>query len=420
MIEHPRIAVVSPFLDKRHGTERIIVEQIIRLACDYGYDVHIYSQRVEDIPGVQVWSRARYLAFGQSQSTPGAIWWHRIPDIPVPGVLKYSWWLILGYVQRWRDTRGRGLQYDLVFSPGINGPDADIILVPVVFADVMEQARRDLQLLRKAVWVWPWLLNRRFLYQMIVALEQRVYSQHKVLLVAYSGKTAERLVRFYGQREELPVVYMGVDTEQFHPQQRTNLRTSVRRALGLPDDACVLLLIGNAWHNKGLSTLLEAVGILGHLHIWVCVVGNDLATPYHRIAEEYGLRQRVLFLPPRPDVEFYYAAADVYVAPSRGDAFALPPLEAMSCGLAVISSSRDGVSEIVTDGVDAFILKDPTNADELAGYIERLYTDAAFRQHMGEQAAKKARQYTWDHNAVKMHMIFQETMLRKRKRTERG
>jgi len=48
------------------------------------------------------------------------------------------------------------------------------------------------------------------------------------------------------------------------------------------------------------------------------------------------LEGRVLFLPQRPDVEWYYAAADAYIGPSLEDSFALPPLEAMACGLSVI------------------------------------------------------------------------------------
>ena len=57
------------------------------------------------------------------------------------------------------------------------------------------------------------------------------------------------------------------------------------------------------------------------------------------------------FVPPRNDIEFYYAAADAYVGPSLEDTFAQPPAEAMACGLPVIVSSANGTSEIVTDGV---------------------------------------------------------------------
>ena len=68
---------------------------------------------------------------------------------------------------------------------------------------------------------------------------------------------------------------------------------------------------------------------------------------------------RVHFLPPRQDVEFYYAAADAYVGPSLEDTFALPPQEAMACGMPVIVSAENGTSEIITDGKDGLILGIP-------------------------------------------------------------
>ena len=65
-----------------------------------------------------------------------------------------------------------------------------------------------------------------------------------------------------------------------------------------------------------------------------------------------GARQWRTALPPRKDVEFYYAAADVYAGPSLQDSYAMPPAEAMACGLPVIVSASAGVSEIVTSGKD--------------------------------------------------------------------
>jgi UDP-glucose:(heptosyl)LPS alpha-1,3-glucosyltransferase len=103
-----------------------------------------------------------------------------------------------------------------------------------------------------------------------------------------------------------------------------------------------------------------------------------LAT-YHATIKRWGLHDRVLFLPPRQDVEFYYAAADAYVGPSPEDAFSLPPLEGIAYGLPVIVSCHSGVSEIITHGVDGFILKDPQDAEELARLIRFLYENSDLR-----------------------------------------
>jgi glycosyltransferase involved in cell wall biosynthesis len=105
-------------------------------------------------------------------------------------------------------------------------------------------------------------------------------------------------------------------------------------------------------------------------------------------------------------MEFYYAAADAYVGPSLVDAFSLPPLEGMACGLPVIVSRHSGVSEIITHGVDGFILKDPQDAEELARLIRFLYENSDLRHHMGENASQTAKQYTWEKHTQKMHETF--------------
>ena len=131
------------------------------------------------------------------------------------------------------------------------------------------------------------------------------------------------------------------------------------------------------------------------------------------MAVERNLNGRVQFLPPRKDVEFYYAAADAYAGPSLEDAFALPVAEAMACGLPVIVSREAGSSEIITHGVDGLILEDPTDSAGLAEMIRRLYEDAEFRRRLGERAAETARQYTWERNGRELTSIFEEILRQK-------
>src|SRR2546422_4754976 len=101
-----RIAVVTPFLDKRHGTERCVAEQIERLARDYGYEVHLYSQRVEDV----------------DVGAGGGIVWHRVPAAPGPGLVRYLWWFVANHLWRWWGGRVRGGRDDARFSAGVKLP----------------------------------------------------------------------------------------------------------------------------------------------------------------------------------------------------------------------------------------------------------------------------------------------------------
>jgi glycosyltransferase involved in cell wall biosynthesis len=95
----------------------------------------------------------------------------------------------------------------------------------------------------------------------------------------------------------------------------------------------------------------------------------------------------------------FYAATDAYVGPSLEDAYGLPIIEAMACGLPVIASSRAGAHEIITDGSDGIILRDPQNAEELAAALRALITDPLLCRQLGEHAAHTAQNHTWDRNA---------------------
>jgi len=392
-----RIAVVSPFIDKHHGTERCVAEQIEHLINDFSYEVHLYSQRVEDI-GV-----GRTLG---SSKGKGQFIWHKVPDLPGPHILKYLWWFVANQVIRSWNRKVKGCQYDLVYSPGINCLDADVISVHIVFAEFYRQVKDMLSLRRNPSRSWLRLIHRRLYYHLIMALERRIYGRRRVTLVAVSKKVANDLHRHYGVPLALPIAYLGIDIQKFNPQVRTSLRLQARKALNLRDEIFTILLIGNDWRKKGLDCLLEAIYRLKSLPICLLVVGKDDPNPYLVRIRERGLNGRVTFLPPRPDVEAYYAAADAYVAPSLEDAFALPPAEAMACGLPVIVSSQAGVSEIIKDGVDGLILKDPRDPEELSRLLQLLYSDKSLQERLSQNASQTAQQFTWERNAQVMHEVF--------------
>jgi glycosyltransferase involved in cell wall biosynthesis len=385
--EKPRLAVVSPFLDKQHGTERCVLEWVSQLAG--AFEVHIYSQRVEDL------DLCKFV-------------WHRIPKLPGPHLLNFVWWLVVNRLSRgWRHP------YDLVFSPGPNCLDADVISVHVIFAEYARKNGTRLAFTQNPISSWGRLLHRKLYYSVVMLLERLAYTRQEVGLIPVSRKIAEDLGRFYGRHDHLSVMYAGLDHDVFNPSRSAALREEARGQIGISAQRFVLLLIGNDWRNKGLSTLLSALAQLRDLAIDLVVVGRDDSEPYRILAQGYDLDSRVYFQPLRHDVEFYYAAADVYAGPSLEDAFALPVAEAMACGLPVIASAAAGVSEIITNGVDGLVLQDPTDAGALGVMIERLYEDRELCAAMGKKAAETTRQYTWERNGAELSQIFREILRRK-------
>jgi UDP-glucose:(heptosyl)LPS alpha-1,3-glucosyltransferase len=171
-------------------------------------------------------------------------------------------------------------------------------------------------------------------------------------------------------------------------------------------------LVGNDFRKKGISVLLDALVELRELPLDLLLVGREDPAPFRAMVEERKLEGRVYFLPPRKDVEFYYAAADAYAGPSLEDTFALPPAEAMACGLPVIVSAENGTFEIITHNSDGMILKDPTDSKALAGMIRKLQ-DPEFRARLGRNAFETARKYTWEANGHDLAKIFEEVLNRK-------
>lgn len=388
----PRLAVVSPFLDKIHGTERLVCEWIAGLADDF--EIHVYSQRVQDID-------------------PGKITWHWIPRLPGPHLFNYAWWFAANHLWRASDRRFRGMRSDLVFSPGINCLDADVISVHIVFAEYAKSVASALKLSTHSVSRWPQLLHRRAYYRLIAFLEGRIYRDPQKVLVLIARRTDRELTRHYGRQKPSPVIYLGLDHDIFNPERRASLREKARRELGYLNDRFVLLLIGNHLANKGLPVLAEGLGLVRELPIDLLVVSREDPGEYRSFIEKKRLNGRVRFQHPRTDVEFFYAAADAYVGPSLEDTFALPPAEAMACGLPVIVSAENGVCEIITHETDGLILRDPTDAAVLAGMIRRLYEDSDFRKRLADNAHKTALQYTWERNARELRAILEEALRKK-------
>ena len=120
------------------------------------------------------------------------------------------------------------------------------------------------------------------------------------------------------------------------------------------------------------------------------------------------------FLVPSADVLSFYAATDAYVAPSLEDAFGLPILEAMACGLPVIASVQAGASENIIDGTTGYLLRDPMNHVELAELIRRLAGDRSAAQKVGAAAAQFVKaSVSWDHNASATRKFLEDALTSK-------
>ena len=398
-----QLAVVSPFLDRRHGTELCIIEQIERFAHQYHWGIELYAQKVSQLSGVSP-------ASGVSWSSPDSIVWHKVPDIPGPHLLKYLWWFFANHWRRWWDRRSGRVRPNLVYSPGINCLDADVIVVHIVFHEFYRRVKSELTLRSLPLRSWPRAIHRKLYYRLIISLERKIYRDPGVRLVAVSHLLAGHLESHF-RRTDVTVIPNAVDTLRFSETTRKARRAASRQAHHFGENEFVLLLIGNDWKNKGLGALLRACALLTDLPLRLLVVGSDDPIFFRPDIEQLRMQDRLRFEAPSSDVLVFYAVADLYVGPSLEDSFGLPILEAMACGLPVIASAHAGASEMIHDGETGFILRDPQDQLELARLIRRIYEEKTLRLAMGEAASQHVlANCGWDENVEKTREFLESTL----------
>ncbi|MGE5621856.1 MAG: glycosyltransferase family 4 protein [Bacillota bacterium] len=177
---------------------------------------------------------------------------------------------------------------------------------------------------------------------------------------------------------------LGVDTQTFSPARRN---PALRKELGLPEDARLLIYAGRFTREKRLPLLLDAVRRLGK--------------PYHLLMVGSGGKlppaSRVTYLPFQPDaaaLASLVASCDMLVHPGDQETFGLIVLEAMACGIPVVGANAGGIGELIDDSVG--VLVRPGNASALAEGIRHLYDRDLGA--LGQTARRRAvSQYDWGH-----------------------
>ncbi|MDP1758314.1 MAG: glycosyltransferase family 4 protein, partial [Thermodesulfovibrionales bacterium] len=242
----------------------------------------------------------------------------------------------------------------------------------------------------------PWWKRYTFLINplhiALLRLEKKAFSDSK-LIIANSNMVKSQIINHYAVPEKkIKVIYNGVDTKRFSPQNTQIYRTQVRKELSISEDAKVILFVGSGFERKGLGTLIRAAASLikSGRNLRLVIIGRGNINKFKSIAKKCGIHDSLLFLNARSDVEKLYSAADIFVLPTIYDPFSNATLEAMASGLPVITTRNNGVAELMQDGEEGFVLEDLTDYAALA---EKIGKALSSRESMGYKARLTAEKY---------------------------
>jgi glycosyltransferase EpsD len=186
----------------------------------------------------------------------------------------------------------------------------------------------------------------------------------------------------------------------------------MRAALGIPDDALLLIAVGELSRRKNHETIIKALAkIRADAHraapdIRCLIVGSGpLRTHLEQLAAALSVDDAVRFVGFKRDVENYYAISDILCFPSFMEGLPTAVCEAMAAGLPVLCSAIRGNTDLIEQGEGGFLLR-PDDADGFAEAIRRLADDAALRAAMGAVNLRNIQKYDIGETLKEMEGIF--------------
>ncbi|HXW83499.1 MAG TPA: glycosyltransferase family 4 protein [Candidatus Binataceae bacterium] len=248
-----------------------------------------------------------------------------------------------------------------------------------------------------AMWLSPYHCLQMY-------LERRGFRSHKLRkAIAVSNLVRDELNQQFALGEGIAItLYNGVDLERFRPCADAHARSSIRARYAIPTGVRMVAFVGNGFGRKGLRALVEAWPLLPRA-AWLLVAGADRAvSSYQERARELGVDARIVFAGPLPDAREVFAAADAFALPSLFEPFGNAALEAMACGLPVLTTSRCGVAESVPPEMRAYIVERPTDPGEIALRLGEL-----LEAPKGLPAAARgaAEQFTWTRYGAQLNAL---------------
>ena len=272
-----------------------------------------------------------------------------------------------------------------------------------VHAEWLAQRRRGLSALARL----GVQLNPHHHY--LMAMEKRLFASPWLSAVICNSRMVrdEIRTRFGVADDKLHVIYNAVDTEAFAPADAA-ARAAARAALKLPPDALVYLFVGSGYARKNVATAIRALAALpANAHL--VVVGADKhLRRYAALVRRLGLRGRAHLAGAQADVKPYYAAADAFVLPTFYDPCPNAALEAMACGLPIVTSTKCGAAEIVREH-DAGLVCDALDVDALAAHMRALEVAEA-RQRMGAAARAAVLPLSSSAMTLKLVLLYKELL----------
>jgi len=254
----------------------------------------------------------------------------------------------------------------------------------------------------------------------ILLVEKQIFAKGNFRrIIANSQLCKGHAIQYYDvDPAHITVIQNGVDFDRFNPRVRFAYREKLRTSYNIAEDDIVILFVAMNFRRKGLIPLLKALSFLSNTdRVKLLVVGKGKTGYFKRLASKMGIGEKVIFAGPTSKMEQYYGGADFFVLPTYYDPFANVCVEALACGLPVVTTRTNGASEMIEPGENGFVVNKPDDIKQLLEAIIKL-TNPKLRNSMAENAFESVKHLTIEEHVSKVCRVYEEILKEKRARQD--
>ncbi len=230
-------------------------------------------------------------------------------------------------------------------------------------------------------------------------------------VVTVSTHTAKDVVNLFQlPSERISVAYNGV--ERIFAPASPEATAPLYAQYKIPHDRFYLINVGSTQPRKNIETVLRSLAKLVHQEneskkVHLIKAGAAFTDEQAALIEREGLQPYITHIqnPDKATLVKLYSLANVLVAPSLYEGFGITILEAMACGIPVITSNTSSLPEVAGD---AALLIDPTDVDGLVNSVRSLQTDPVLYASLIQKGLSRARNFTWQESAERVARVYED------------
>jgi glycosyltransferase involved in cell wall biosynthesis len=258
-------------------------------------------------------------------------------------------------------------------------------------------------------YIMPETVGKGYLKRFITAMPQIVQNSDTIITVSEFSK--KDIIKIFNVEENKIKVTPLAAEDYFKPIDLEKSNYYIKANYNI--DYNYILYIGGFSPRKNVRALLIAFSRLyKHLskNYKILILGsaNDEHSYLISLCESLNISDKVIFTGyvPYEALPYFYNSCSVFVYPSLYEGFGLPPLEAMSCGVPVITSNISSIPEVVGD---AALLINPFDTEELKNALERVLESKALSDELSTKGYNRSKMFNWEKTAAQTLKIYEES-----------